>query len=168
MITKNTLVGNCSLSLLGVEVSRFKSALGKAIEDLESVSLREFMTVEFKMLVRIIYRTKQKFRNDNGLKHMLKLRTVLRNVRNMFLEKDYTILRSDLRMEDGVHILPSRQRLEYVLVRTQGYSKLMTKIRDISMVAAHFWKSRTQLGHAWPVSTIAYSIASRFWYCLYK
>ncbi|XP_011162147.2 uncharacterized protein LOC105197467 [Solenopsis invicta] len=147
----------------GLEVSRFKIALGTAINDMESEWFRGFMLLEFAILNRLMYRMATKFRHDQGLNHMWMMRSALRKIRGMALEKEYTNLRSDLRMRDGMHILPSRQRLEYMLLRLQGFGKLMLRIRDVSRTTAYFWLSRIKSGQAWTVATIANSLASRIW-----
>lgn len=168
IIYENTFVSNCyicSLSFLGVDVTRFKTTLGIAIHDLESMG---DLHMEATVLSRLIYRMKSKFRNDKGLRYMVKLNKALLNYYNMFLKKEYTDLRSDLQMEDGTYILPSRQRLEYVLVRTQGFGKLMTRIEEISRYTSHFLRARIRLGHAWSIALVAFGTTSRIWYCLYK
>jgi len=99
---------------------------------------------------------------------MMKLNKALLNYYNMSLKKEYTNLRSDLQMEDGMYVLPSKQILEYVLVRTQGFGKLMTRIEEISRYASHFLNARIKLGHAWNVALVAYGTISRIWYCLDK
>jgi len=153
------------LSLLGVDVTQFKTVLGTAIHDLESMN---DLHINAAFLSRLIYRMKSKFRNDKGLRYMIKLNKALLNYYNMSLKNDYTTLRSHLEMVDGMYVLPSRQSLEYVLARTQGFGKLMTRIEEISKYASHFLKSRMKLGHAWNVALMAYATTTRIWYCLYK
>lgn len=162
---ENTFVSNYSFPFLGVDVTRFKTALGMAIHDLESMGN---LHMEATILSRLIYRMKSKFRNDKGLRYMVKLNKALLNYYNMSLKKEYTDLRSDLRMEDGTYILPSRQRLEYMLARTQGFGKLMTRIEEISRYTSHFLRARIKLGHAWSIALVAFGTTSRIWYCLYK
>lgn len=148
-----------------MNVNRLKAVLTVAIQDLESTG---DLHLNATMLSRLIYRMKSKFRNDKGLKCMMKLNKALLNYYNMSLKKEYTTLRSDLRLEDGVYVLPSRQNLEYVLVRTQGFGKLLTRIEEISKYTSHFLKARIKLGHAWSIALIAYATTSRIWYCIYK
>lgn len=150
---------------LGVNIDRFKAVLTTAIHDLESMS---DLHLNATVLSRLIYRMKSKFRNDKGLQYMMKLNKALLNYYNMSLKKEYTTLRSDLQMEDGMYVLPSRQSLEYVLVRTQGFGKLFARIEKISKYASHFLKARIKLGHAWSIALIAYATISRIWYYIYK
>lgn len=119
-------------------------------------------------LSRLIYRMKNKFRNDKGLRSMVALNKALINYYNMSLLKEYKDLQSIIEVEDGVYILPSKQMLEYILVRTQGFAKLMTKVESIAKYAAHFLKARINLGHAWSIAIIAYATVSRIWYDFYK
>lgn len=142
-----------------------KFVLNTAINDLESMDI---LHGEAAVLSRLIYRMKNKFRNDKGLRSMVALNKALINYYNMSLLKEYKDLQSIIEMEDGVYILPSKQMLEYVLVRTQGFAKLMTKVESIARYTAHFLKARINLGHAWSIAIIAYATVSRIWYDFYK
>lgn len=146
-------------------MTQFKTILGTASHDLESM---DDLHINAAVLSRLIYRMKCKFRSDKGLRYMIKLNKALLNYYNMSLNKDYTTLRSQIQMEDGMYILPSRQSLEYVLARTQGFGKLMTRIEEISKCASHLLKARMELGHAWKIALMAYATTSRIWYCPYK
>ncbi|KAL6418902.1 hypothetical protein ACFW04_001497 [Cataglyphis niger] len=145
-----------------VNIDICKLVLGSAINDLESMDI---LHKEAAALSRLIYRMKNKFRNDKGLRSMVKLNKELINYYNMGLLKEYKDLQSNIETEDGIHILPSKQMLEYVLVRTQGFAKLMSKIEITARCAAHFLKERIQLGHAWSIALIAYATVSRIWFC---
>ncbi|XP_012540514.1 uncharacterized protein LOC105839046 isoform X1 [Monomorium pharaonis] len=145
----------------GIDVSQFKIAVNKAIEFLSSNLMYEF-TKEYNILRRQTYRGAWKFRNEPGFKAILKLRKALENVRSMFLENDYETLKADFRvMKNGMYTLPSRERLEYVLMRTDGFNKLLTRIKDVATQAAHFWKCRMATGHFWSVAAVNLAITSR-------
>ncbi|XP_072760560.1 uncharacterized protein [Anoplolepis gracilipes] len=146
----------------GINVDLCKCVLNMAINDLDSMDI---LHGEAAALSRLIYRMKNKFRNDKGLKSMVALNKALINYYNMSLLKEYKKLRSIIEMEDGIHILPSKQMVDYVLVRTQGFAKLMAKIENIAKYAAHFLKARINLGHAWSIAIIAYATVSRIWFC---
>ncbi|KAL6259442.1 hypothetical protein P5V15_009363 [Pogonomyrmex californicus] len=147
---------------LGVDVTRYKTVLGAAIHDLSSIT---FLKLDAAVLSRLIYRMKRKFRNDKGFMYMVKLNKALVNCYNIFLIKEYQTLRSDLRIEDGLYILPTRQRLEYTLVRTQGFAKLMDRIEQSAKCSGHLLKSRMKSGHAWSITLVAYANISRIWLC---
>lgn len=132
-----------------------------AIKDFKSMDI---LHKEAAVLSRLIYRMKNKFRNDKGLKSMIALNKALINYHNMSLPKAYENLQSIIEMEDEMYILPSKQMLEYVLVRTQGFAKLMAKIGNIAKYAAYFFKERMTLGHAWSIALLAYANVSRIWY----
>lgn len=106
---------------------------------------------------------KWKLRSDKGLKSMEKINRALLNYLNLSLEREYNNLRDNIVItKDGIS-LPSRQMLQYVLVRTQGFAKLMCRIESVAMSAAEYFKNRINIGHAWTMSVIAYSIISRIW-----
>ncbi|XP_011866262.1 PREDICTED: uncharacterized protein LOC105561140 isoform X2 [Vollenhovia emeryi] len=154
-------IGPLDATKSGVDVPRLKAALATAIHDLESMG---DLHLNAAALTRLVYRMKSKFRGDKGLKCMTKLNKALLNYYNMPLKREYTMLRCDLRMQDGAYVLPSRQGLEYVLVRTQGFAKLMSRIEQVAWRASHFLKARIELGHAWSVALVAYATTSRIWF----
>lgn len=125
---------------------------------------QELLHKEAAILSRLIYRMKSKFRNDKGVKSMSKLNRAMLNYLSLSLEKEYANLRSYVEIDNKNIKLPTKQMVEYVLVRTQGFAKLMARIEETSKHAAHFLKCRMSIGHAWGVATIAYSIVSRIWY----
>ncbi|XP_014483066.1 PREDICTED: uncharacterized protein LOC106748741 isoform X2 [Dinoponera quadriceps] len=120
--------------------------------------------LEAAFLSRLIYRMKNKFRNDKGLKSMEKVNRALINYLNMALIENYKDLKSYIQVEDKALTLPSRQLLEYVLVRTQGFAKLVERIELVARHSAHFLKTRIALGHAWSISLVAYANVSRIWF----
>ncbi|KAG8037295.1 hypothetical protein G9C98_005505 [Cotesia typhae] len=103
---------------------------------------------------------KTKFRNDKGLKNMEKVNRALLNYLKLSLENEYQYLINNTVINNTVS-LPTKQMLQYVLTRTQGFAKLMCRIENVSKCAATFFRGRIQIGHAWTPSTIAYSILSR-------
>jgi len=119
---------------------------------------------EAAVLGRLIYRMKSKFRNDKGLKSMAQLNKTLITYNTLSLVEEYKTLQNYIQKEDGILSLPSRQMLEYVLVRTQGSAKLMAKIEETARYAGHFLKARMGLGHAWNICLVAYACVSRIWY----
>ena len=131
--------------------------------DLES---QEMLHFEAAVLGRLIYRMKCKFRSDKGLKSMEKTNRALLNYLKLSLEKDYKYLKECTNMISFSNyiILPTKQMVEYTLVRTQSFAKLMCRIESVSQEAAHFLKSRVNIGQAWEVSLIALSVISRIWY----
>lgn len=147
-----------------IDVKTFFITIDKIIKDLNSM---DNLHMEAALLSRLIYRMKTKFRNDKGLKHMEKMNKALINYLNMTLGKEYTNLKCCTEKEDKVICLPSRQMLEYVLVRTQGFAKLMVRVEEVARYSAHFFKTRITLGHAWTISLIAYAVVSRIWYDIY-
>lgn len=154
----------CLLTFLGVNIDLFKHVLDSAIKDFNSMFFIDVLHKEAAVLSRLIYRMKNKFRNDKGLRSMIALNKTLIHYYNMFLPKAYENLQSIIEMEDESYILPSKQMVEYVLVRTQGFANLMAKIGNIARYAAHFFKERMSLGHAWNIAIIAYANVCRIWY----
>ncbi|KYM99992.1 PREDICTED: protein nepro homolog isoform X2 [Cyphomyrmex costatus] len=145
----------------GVDVSRFEKTLNAVIYDLESM---DDLHRNVAVLSRLIYRMKNKFRNDKGFMSMAKLGKALNNCYRMCLKNDYVTLKSLTQLKDQIYSLPSRQNLEYVLVRTQGFGKLMTRIEVMSRIASHHFIARLRLGHAWSVALVALATVCRIWF----
>lgn len=145
---------------LFIDVKKFLATISKAIRELEAMGI---LDVEAAFLSRLIYRMKNKFRSDKGLKCMEKINKALINYLNMGLVDSYKDLKSYIYVEDKMLTLPSRQLLEYVLVRTQGFAKLMERIEQVARYSGHFLKTRIGLGHAWSITLIAYANVSRIW-----
>lgn len=95
---------------------------------------------------------------------MEKVNRGLLNYLSLSLLKELEKLKDFIEKEDGYLVLPSKQLLEYVLVRTQGFSKLLVRIAETARIAGHFFKIRIDIGHAWGLAIIAYAILSRIWY----
>nr|XP_033336887.1 uncharacterized protein LOC117226537 [Megalopta genalis] len=150
----------CCIRREKFDTTGFFNTLDKIVRDLIS---QEILHKEAAILSRLIYRMKSKFRNDKGMKAMSKLNRALLNYLSLCLEKEYENLRNYIEFDCKYVKLPTKQMVEYVLVRTQGFAKLMARIEEISKHAAHFLRNRIMLGHAWPVAIIAYSVVSRIW-----
>ncbi|PNF17720.1 hypothetical protein B7P43_G07383 [Cryptotermes secundus] len=58
---------------------------------------------------------------------------------------------------------PSRQMLEWVLVRIQGFARLFCQLMQLCQDAAFYMKCRLHLGHMWDVALISLGIVSRIW-----
>lgn len=152
---------NYLFSFLGINVGLLNMTIATAIKDLKSLDI---LHTEAAVLSRLIYRMKSKFRNDKGLKKMAQLNKALLNYCNMYLLQEYETLRTVIQTKGEIYILPSKQMLEYVLVRTQGFAKLMVRVDKVAKDAAYFLKARIELGHAWSISLVAYATVSRIWY----
>lgn len=150
---------NVFLSLL-LDAAAFLTKLEKVINDLTS---QDLLHKEAAILSRIIYRMKTKFRNDKGVKSMLKVNKVLLNYLSLQLKKEYENLKSFVEINNNYVILPSKQMVEYVLIRTQGFAKLMLRLEEVSKHSAHYLRSRMGIGHAWIIAVIAYAVVSRIW-----
>lgn len=150
----------CCIKRKKFDATTFRMVLEKAIKDLNS---QELLHKEAAILSRLIYRMKRKFRNDKGVKAMSKINRALLNYLSLSLEKEYENLKSYIEVDDKYVTLPSKQMVEYVLVRTQGFAKLLIRVEEVSKHSAHFLKSRITMGHAWSVALIAYAVVSRIW-----
>lgn len=116
------------------------------------------------LLSRIIYRMKQKFRTSKDFKALEKLSKCLHRYFSLNLSFDLQSLKELLpdNYSDQLY-LPSRNLVEYVLVRLQGVSKLMEYIIETSTDIAHMLTIRIYTGHFWKIGFIVFSIVSRIY-----
>ncbi|XP_015596071.1 uncharacterized protein LOC107268128 [Cephus cinctus] len=150
----------CSILSHKFDSNAFSRILDNAIKDLDS---QDILHKEAAILSRLIYRFKSKFRSDKGLKNMEKLNRALLNYLNLALGTEYKHLRDCIEHNGKTVSLPTRQMVEYVLVKTQGFSKLMVRVEEVATQAAKFFKTRIGLGQAWVMSVIGYAVISRIW-----
>ncbi|KAJ8927589.1 hypothetical protein NQ314_019934 [Rhamnusium bicolor] len=124
----------------------------------------KFMYAEFTVLSRIVYRMKQKFRSAKDFKALQKINKALDNYFNM------DILRN---LKNFMHLIPSRYKdetylptknlLDYILIRLQGLVKLMERIIETCKIAAYLLDKRIHTGHFWKIAFIIFSIVSRIY-----
>ncbi|XP_017755890.1 PREDICTED: uncharacterized protein LOC108547746 [Eufriesea mexicana] len=153
----------CHVENQKFDATKFLLMLDKVIKDL---TCQELLHKEAAILSRLIYRMKSKFRNDKGAKSMSKLNKALLKYLSLSLQKEYKNLKNYVEVNTKYTTLPSKQMIEYVLVKTQGFAKLMLRIEEVSKYSAHFLKCRIGLGHAWCIAVIAYAVVSRIWYLI--
>ncbi|KAG7213883.1 hypothetical protein KM043_003090 [Ampulex compressa] len=150
----------CRLEARNFDTRTFLAIIENAINELDS---QHALRVEAAVLSRMIYRMKSKFRNDKGLKSMERVNRALLNYLSLHLEKEYENLQSYVEIGGKIVVLPSKQMLQYILVRTQGFAKLMACVEEVARCTAHFFKTRITTGHAWTISIIAYAVVGRIW-----
>ena len=150
----------CYVEREKLDATALLTFLETVIQDLRS---QELLHKEAAILSRLIYRMKSKFRNDKGVKTMSKVNKALLNYLLLSLDKEYENLKGFVEVEGKYIELPTKQMVEYVLVRTQGFAKLVSRVEEVSRLSAHYLRSRIALGHAWGTTIIAYAVVSRIW-----
>lgn len=150
----------CQIDNKIFDATKFLLVLNRIIKDLTS---QELLHKEAAILSRLLYRMKTKFRNDKGIKSMSKVNKALLKYLSLSLEKEYEKLKNNVEINEKYVILPSKQMVEYVLIRTQSFTKIMLRVEEISKYTAHFLKCRINLGHAWSIALVAYAVISRIW-----
>ncbi|XP_015180954.1 PREDICTED: uncharacterized protein LOC107068754 [Polistes dominula] len=142
------------------DIKGLNATLQRIIKDLGA---QNDLHKEAAILSRVIYRMKCKFRNDKGFKNMEKVNRALLNYLNLALEKEYKNFKSNIELNGTFVTLPSKQMLEYILVKTQGFAKLLARVEEVTKNAGIFLRSRVALGHAWTITLVAYAVISRIW-----
>ncbi|XP_013176442.1 PREDICTED: uncharacterized protein C3orf17 isoform X1 [Papilio xuthus] len=117
---------------------------------------------ESALLSRFIYKYDKKFRNDIGYRIFKKINTTLRRYLMLNVMKDIENFASVLPIETDEY-LPTRQMLQYVLVRLVSFSKLMLRISVCCKQAAIFYLDRVKRGESHWMSLMPYALLSRIW-----
>lgn len=119
---------------------------------------------EAALLSRCIYRMKMKFRSDKGLKSMEKLNRALLQYKTL---KFHVVLSDFLSilLDEGNEssYLPTRNMLDYILVRLQGIVCLMCRAAEAAVTSADSMGSRICIGQFWKIALIMLGIVSRIW-----
>ncbi|VVC98381.1 unnamed protein product [Leptidea sinapis] len=119
---------------------------------------------ESALFSRFLYKFDKKFRNDVGYRNFRKVYTALKKFLKLNLIKDvksfYSILPNDV---DQEVYLPTRQMLEYLLIRIITFSKIMMRIAVCSRQAAIYYLDRIKRGESHWMSLMPYALLSRVW-----
>lgn len=109
---------------------------------------------------------KLKFRQDKGFRFMEKTNKLLKELLRFEISNDLNCFLNSMpkKYEKDLY-LPTKQMIEFVLVRLQGYAKLLCRIVESSTATAEYMKWRLNLGHFWTTAAVIVAIVSRIW-CL--
>lgn len=112
---------------------------------------------------RFVYKLDKKFRNDIGYRTLKKVNTALKRYLVINLLKDVENFQSVLPSDDDDLYLPTRQMLEYVLIRVMTFSKLMLRICVCAKQASVFYLHRVKRGESHWMSLMPYTLLCRVW-----
>ncbi|XP_057659812.1 uncharacterized protein LOC130896052 [Diorhabda carinulata] len=120
------------------------------------------LEAEYLVLSRIVYRMKQKFRTSKDFKTLEKLCKCLRVYLDINLS--FHLMRFieliPTNIEKEMYI-PSKNLLDYILIRLLSMKKLLEKISVNCVQAAHLYSFRIKSGQFWKVAFCVYSLVSR-------
>lgn len=138
----------------------------RACQDMHTVLTNQSpLHKEAAILSRLVYKYDKKFRNDIGYKNFKKVNTALhKNLQLNFLKdvEQFQLVLPSEDADDDIY-LPSRQMLEYLLVRLLTFSKIILRIYICSKCAATFYLDRIKRGESHWMSLIPYAVLSRTW-----
>lgn len=113
---------------------------------------------------RFLYKYDQKFRNDIGYRNLKKVHTALKKYLALNLLKDIESFLLALPSEtDDEKYLPTRQMLEYVMLRIITFSMIMLRICVCSKQAAILYLNRVKRSESHWMSLLPYALMSRLW-----
>lgn len=118
---------------------------------------------EAAILSRLIYKLGTKFRHDIGFLFLKKTHVAVKKYLNLNLLNNLKTF-SDVVSDVMKGYYPTRQMLEFILIRLQTFSKLMNRIEICAKKSATLYLERIRRGDAWWLSFMPYSVLSRIWY----
>ncbi|VEN38403.1 unnamed protein product [Callosobruchus maculatus] len=126
---------------------------------------KRYMHVEYLILSRIVYRMKQKFRSSKDFKAVVKMYKTLDNYFkiNMSAYINTFMELIPYNYEDDSTYLPTKNLIDFILVRHQGLVKLLVRIVETSKLTAHLLEERIHIGHSWQSAFTLFAIASRIY-----
>lgn len=139
-----------------------KTALSDAIYFLEN---QQCLHREAAIVSRLLYLMGRKFRHDIGHSYVRRTNIALLKYLNLEILNDLKTFLSMLPASSSCDTyLPTRQMLEYVLVRFQTFAKMVFRIVICSKNAATFYFERIKRGDSAWLSLMPYTVLSRVWH----
>lgn len=121
------------------------------------------LNIEGALLSRIIYRLNLKFHKDQGMKYLRKINTSMKRYLNFDLVsniKHFMLSIPTITNTEKVYY-PTKQMLEFLMVRIQSFSKLMLRIFDNGVEVIRIMICRMKLGQLWNYALLLLAISSR-------
>lgn len=118
---------------------------------------------EAAVLSRFLYKFDKKFRNDIGYRNLKKVNSALRRYLAVNFLKDVESFTSVLPKDMEEIYLPTRQMLEYIMLRLITFAKIMLRVGVCSKQAAIFYLDRVKRGESHWMSLMPYALVSRIW-----
>ncbi|KAF4518832.1 hypothetical protein B566_EDAN008161 [Ephemera danica] len=144
-----------------LNIGELKSICSELFSTLQK---NEALQTEAALLSRMIYKNRNKFRFDKGFQNMRKVHRCLRR----YLQLDFCSALQNfmdcLPSNFKDMYLPSRQMLEYILVRLMGLASLLHQSCTFCETGAYLLhQERIHLGHSWNIPAVFLAIAARIW-----
>lgn len=118
---------------------------------------------ESAILSRFLYKYDQKFRNDIGYRMLKKINSALRRYLALDLLKDIQNFTAVIPSNNEDQYLPTKQMLEYVMIRIMSFAKIMIRICVCSKQASIYYLNRVKRGESHWMSLMPYALLSRIW-----
>ncbi|XP_047530647.1 nucleolus and neural progenitor protein-like [Vanessa atalanta] len=112
---------------------------------------------------RFLYKFDKKFRNDIGYRYFKKVNVALRSYLRLPLIKDVHSFMEALPITNETILAPTKQMLEYVLIRLMTFCKLMYRVTLCSKQAAVFYLNRIKRGESHWMCLMPFALLSRVW-----
>ncbi|XP_046669267.1 uncharacterized protein LOC124360052 [Homalodisca vitripennis] len=117
------------------------------------------LDLEAATLSRLIYRSKHKHRQEKSFKALQMINRCLTNYKTMHLPFTLSSVRDTLQDNCG----PTRQMMEWTLVRLYGVAHLFHRVYLLCLDAAGHLFVKVKLTHLWELTMFSLAVVSRIW-----
>ncbi|EEB20103.1 conserved hypothetical protein [Pediculus humanus corporis] len=144
------------------EILKLVSDLGEMISTLNQLP---HLDKEAGLLSRFLYLNKRAFRHDKGLRNLVQIYQCLKRYLKLDFYSTVTNYKSTLPVNISPKVthafLPTKQMLQWLLLRLQTFSKLFARIIKLSTVASHHIYGKLCLGWSMKQTIFMYGINAR-------
>ncbi|GLH06918.1 Uncharacterized protein GBIM_12509, partial [Gryllus bimaculatus] len=130
-----------------IDITHLKFILNGALKAMEHEHL---LHREAAVLSRLLFKLQRSLRGQKGLMCLYKVNRGLKRYLSLDLQYVYSNFSKILSCVEDINdciYVPTKQMLQYLLVRTQGFCKIMNYLSIACEDAAHYFKGILQLGH---------------------
>uniref|UniRef100_A0A1L8DA90 Nucleolus and neural progenitor protein-like N-terminal domain-containing protein n=1 Tax=Nyssomyia neivai TaxID=330878 RepID=A0A1L8DA90_9DIPT len=141
----------------------------KGLEEAKSCLSLDALGPPAARISRLIMRLSNQFRSTIGFKAIRKMNIALLRAREINLpscmENILACFPTYLGGIGGSVMLPSRQYIEYTLIKLMGFAKVLCRIVHLAKEVAKFFLGTLNLGHFLELSTIVLATVAEIWKC---
>uniref|UniRef100_A0A8D8RBK6 Protein nepro homolog n=1 Tax=Cacopsylla melanoneura TaxID=428564 RepID=A0A8D8RBK6_9HEMI len=141
----------------GVNIQQFT----ESIRSLENLLQRVNLDFAGALCSRLIYKIKLKFRTTKWLQLIEKINQALRKLLHLNLS---LVLKKIIELSSSTdHTLPSQSLLEWLLIKLQGFARLLTRLIVTSHRVGVMFRQCLAIGHNWHIIVVLMSLSSQIW-----
>ncbi|XP_064622184.1 uncharacterized protein LOC135484537 [Lineus longissimus] len=144
-----------------VNTTRFLAHMSTAMGTLKQSSA---LSNEYAVLDRLLYKFNNQLRKEKVIQTMKMIKQALKRIAEMDMKAEFEKFYDSKQRTDGLKIdLPSKQMLQYLLVRLMGYAKLLIRVGHCCQEAYIYCMQKLGRGDLVRQMLLFASVTSRLW-----